>query len=94
VVLEAFAYGLPVVVSALPYCGIASDIRHLQHAWLLGQPGDAQALQHAVATLLADPALAQQLGEAGAAFARAHSWPSVAQQHQHIFEAIVAESGP
>jgi UDP-glucose:(heptosyl)LPS alpha-1,3-glucosyltransferase len=94
VVLEAFAYGLPVVVSALPYCGIASDLRHLQHAWLLGQPGDALALQDAVATLLADPTLAQQLGQQGAAFARAHAWPQVALHHQQIFEAIVAESGP
>jgi glycosyltransferase involved in cell wall biosynthesis len=93
VVLEAFAYRLPVVVSALPYCGIASDLVHLQHAWLLDQPADARALQHAIACLQADPALAGQLAARGADFAATHSWHRVAQQHQQIFDAIVAEAG-
>ena len=61
VVLEAMAQGLPVVVSAAPFCGLSSHLSHLHDAWLLPNPKDASALAHAMLTLSQDARLRQQL---------------------------------
>lgn len=90
VVLEAFAYGLPVVVSGLPYCGMASDLTHLQQAWVLTDPQNPAELAHAVRTLLQDSALATAMAARGLAFARDHSWEGAAARHAQLFAAITA----
>lgn len=65
-VIEAMAYGLPVVgttVNALP-----EVIRHGETG-LAVEPGDPEALARAVLELAADPELARRMGQAGARLA-------------------------
>jgi glycosyltransferase involved in cell wall biosynthesis len=69
VVLEAMLAGLPVAatrVSAVPE--VVAD----GETGLLVEPGDVEALAAALDTLLADPARARELGEAGLRRAREH----------------------
>lgn len=66
-VVEAMAAGLPVTATDV------GDIRAIlarENAALLAPPGDVRALQDALATLAADPALRARLGKANAARAR------------------------
>src|SRR5574343_547364 len=62
VVLEALAHGLPVIVSGPSYCGISRQLQHMQQAWLLENPRDAQTLSLAVREVLDTPQLADSLG--------------------------------
>lgn len=59
--LEAMAAGTPVVAMAAP--GVAEVVQH-EETGLLVPPGDIPAAASAVVRLLADPKLAQRLGEA------------------------------
>ncbi|MFW5642163.1 MAG: glycosyltransferase [Roseicyclus sp.] len=62
VIMEAMASGLPVVASAVD--GIPELVRDGETGTLV-PPGDAEALAGAILALLADPAAARRLGEAG-----------------------------
>lgn len=90
VVLEALSYGLPVVVSDAPYCGIAADLRDGQEALLLSNPQDVNALAHALVRVLDDTALAAQLREYGLAFARRHLWSTIAVQQEALYQRLAA----
>ena len=62
VVLEAMAMRKAVVVSRI---GGATDMVEHGRTGLLVEPGSSAALAEAIASLLADPVRAQQMGEAG-----------------------------
>lgn len=81
VVLEAMAYGLPVIVSSTPYCGIAAELIHEQQALILGDPRNFQALSRLLTHLQASPPLQEQLRAAGRRFASERSWQAVAHCH-------------
>jgi glycosyltransferase involved in cell wall biosynthesis len=85
-VAEAMACGVPVVAttgSSLPE--VVGD------AGLLVRPGDAGALGGAVLHLLADPATAQRLGEAGRERAGRFRWDTAAACYEETFLAALAE---
>jgi len=88
VVLEAMAHGVPVVVSGMPYCGIAGELTHLTQAWVLSDPRDSDALAQAMGAVLADATLAQGLVARGLSFAQAHSWAQVGNQHEQLFQRL------
>ncbi|MDH4449156.1 MAG: glycosyltransferase [Rhodoferax sp.] len=88
VVLEAMAHGLPVVVSAAPYSGIASDLTHGVQAMLLGAPTDAVALASAVRGLLSDHAQARAMAAHGLEFARGNTWTQTGQRYRALFSDI------
>jgi len=85
VVLEALAHRLPVVVSGLPYCGMAALLTHQTHALLLPEPQDAHALAQALARVLGDTALRDRLAQAGWLLAQAHQWAAQAHAQQRIY---------
>lgn len=60
VMLDAMAMGKPVIATRTP--GTVDYIRHGENGWLV-EPGDADGLARAIATLLADPALRRRLGD-------------------------------
>lgn len=94
VVLEAMAHGLPVVVSAPPYCGISNSLVDGEEALLLSDPHDATRLMYLVASLLNDPALAEHLRVKGHAFAGCHSWENAALQYEALYQAVGAARIP
>lgn len=77
VVLEAMAHGLPVVVSAARYCGIAEDLSHGVNAMLLQDPTDTHALAKTLQALLSDEGLRARLGQAAAGVAARYQWENL-----------------
>lgn len=92
VVLEAMAHGLPVVVSDVPYCGIAQDLTHEHHALLLPAPHDASALAAAVTRIGAEPALARALSAQATLFAQAHTWQRAAADYEVLYQRVARPS--
>jgi glycosyltransferase involved in cell wall biosynthesis len=90
VVLEAMAHGLPVVVSAPPYCGISNSLVHGEEALLLDNPNEAGVLAKLIASVLHEPALAEHLRGKGLAFAQRHSWESAALEYESLYQQVGA----
>lgn len=89
VVLEAMAYGLPVVVSSERYCGIAAELRSETDALVLEKPQDSDALAVAIHRLLTSPELAAKLSSNGLAFARSRTWGAVGQAYAQLMRARI-----
>lgn len=85
VVLEAMAFGLPVVVSGPRFCGIAAQLQHGVDAWLLDDPQSEAAVRTALVRVLGDTRLRQALCANGHAFAQRAQWDGVAQAHAALF---------
>lgn len=88
VVLEAMAAGKPVV--ATPVGGVPEVVIQ-DKTGILVPPGDAAALARALERLRADPALARQLGQAGAAKANAeHSVDAMVDATFRIYDLVLS----
>ena len=86
VVPEAMAHGLPVVVSAFPWCGVSAELVDGEHALLLASPQDASAMAVTLERLLGDGALQQRLKHAASAFAQAHDWQHASLEYERFYE--------
>jgi UDP-glucose:(heptosyl)LPS alpha-1,3-glucosyltransferase len=85
VVLEAMAHGLPVVVSGAQWCGIAAELQHGVHAFVLQDPASACDLQTTIAAILSDQRLVETLSNNAVEFARHRTWRDVAQKHEALY---------
>ena len=82
--LEAMAYGLPVVVSDV--IGNRDVVTHLRTGWLYNKV-DANALASALITALQDSVRAQQMGQSAAVWVREHySQAAMALAYQHLYQ--------
>jgi glycosyltransferase involved in cell wall biosynthesis len=81
--LEAGAFGKPVVGSL--GCGAAEAIENGVTGFLAPQH-DPAAVADRLATLLGNPQLATQLGEAGRQRAEAQTWTAVARRYLDLYE--------
>ena len=89
VILEAFAVGRPVVAAAVG--GIPEAVIHGQTG-LLCQPGDAEALADQIATLLASPTQAAEMGKAARRYAETAFSPARhLDQLIQVYESAIAE---
>jgi glycosyltransferase involved in cell wall biosynthesis len=89
--LEALAAGLPVVstnAGGIPYL-----VANGQTA-LLCEPGDERAMADAALRLLADPAFARRIAEAGRADAERHAWSCVRETLASLYRECVAAHRP
>ena len=85
VLLEAMAYGVPVIASAI---GGITDIVVDGESGLLVPPGDATALAAALERVAQDRTLAQRLGEAGQRRVREQfSWASITARWEECYAA-------
>jgi glycosyltransferase involved in cell wall biosynthesis len=87
VVLEAMAHGLPVVVSAAPYCGLSAELLHGRDALMLSDPKDAPTMARLVQDVLDHAGLRARLVEGGFEQARRRSWADAALKYEKIFSA-------
>jgi glycosyltransferase involved in cell wall biosynthesis len=90
VVLEAMAYGLPVVVSGPAHCGISAMLQDAQNALLLEDPRNDRELAAAVSRVLDDPALVAKLSEGGKRFAQDHTWEKATSDYEVLYFASLA----
>jgi phosphatidylinositol alpha-mannosyltransferase len=86
VLVEAMAAGLPVVASDI--AGYREVVRNGVEGFLV-PPEDPVAVAEAVARLLDDPALAEQIGRAGRERARRYSWERVAREIEAVYEEVL-----
>ena len=88
VVLEAMSHAVPAIVSVERYCGISSELTHLQNAWVLQDPLDASALEKAIEKSLesnSHEATSQQ----AIAWAGTQDWPHLALTQEALYYDVV-----
>lgn len=90
VVLEAMAYGLPVVVSGAQYCGISGLLENNKNALILDDPQDVSALAESMHRVVSDEVLRKRLGQAARNFASNYEWSGIAAQQEKIYAAVIA----
>ena len=88
VVLEAMSYGLPVVVSDMPYSGIAQDLRDGDNALLLKDPRDVEKIVATLQNLCKDADLFCGLSTRAQVFAQNHSWERAAEAYAEMYLGI------
>ena len=86
VALEAMSRGRPVVAAEI---GGLGELVVDRVTGLLVPPGDASALRHALAELLADPGLRQTMGEAGRARAGSYSATTIVPRFEHVYDSLL-----
>ena len=92
VVLEAMAYGLPVVVSDARYCGIAGLLTDGVNARILLSPNDATELSIRLGQILQAPELYQTLALGARLFAAQWSWATIAAKQDRLYHEIADRS--
>ena len=88
VVLEAMAHAVPAIVSAERYCGISSELTHLQNAWILQDPLDTITLEKAIEKSLesnSHEAMSQQ----AIAWADTQNWHHLALAQEALYYDVV-----
>jgi len=80
-VLDAFAYGTPMVTTALPYHSPEIEyLRHGENGWIVDDADSPEAYAAAVTHLLTDEALRSKLAAAGADDAKVYTIENMAQR--------------
>lgn len=87
VVLEAMAYGLPVIVSGPKHCGISAFLVNGHEALILENPLDAVQLARTIEQVLTT-GISDSHNTAGRLFASHNDWAAIA----HAYEKIISES--
>ena len=90
VVLEAMAWGLPVVVSGVAYCGISGLLQDGVNALVLEDPQDARALAALLKRVLEERELKESLGKQARIFAKQFEWSGIATQQEELYWAVKA----
>lgn len=83
VVLEAMAYGLPVIVSSAKYCGISELLIEPPSAYILEDPQDSELLAEAIELVIKNDTLRSRLSISASAFANKSLW-SESSLHQDL----------
>lgn len=95
VVAEAMAYGLPVIVSAAPWCGLSATLADGEDALLLADPRDSEALAHQIGRVLAEPDLRERLVRAGLTVAARYDWQTLALLQEKMYlDTLATEDRP
>lgn len=85
-VVEAAAFGLPVVATAVG--GIPYLLRHEKTA-LLVEEGDVEGMAEAILRLFKQPSLVARLSANGRSLAEASSWSRVKEQWERLLEKVL-----
>jgi UDP-glucose:(heptosyl)LPS alpha-1,3-glucosyltransferase len=88
VVLEAMAHGLPVVVSAARYCGIAAELQHGQNALIVQNPKSVEDVSSFCEIVLFDNETKGLMSKNAIEFAKDNCWDNVVNTHAKIYYAL------
>ena len=88
VVLEAMSHAVPAIVSAERYCGISSELTHLQNAWILQDPLDASALEKAIEKSL-ESNIHEAMSQQAIAWAGTQDWQHLALAQEALYYDVV-----
>jgi UDP-glucose:(heptosyl)LPS alpha-1,3-glucosyltransferase len=88
VVLEAMSHAVPAIVSAERYCGISSELTHLQNAWILQDPLDASALEKAIEKSLESNSY-EAMSQQAIAWAGTQDWHHLALAQEALYYDVV-----
>jgi L-malate glycosyltransferase len=89
-VVEACAFGLPVVATAV---GGLPDLLEDERTGMLVAPDDPAAMAASVVRLLRDAGLAERLSETGRALAESCAWSAVRPQWEDLFRRATVDQG-
>lgn len=89
--LEAMSFGLPVVLSPVPWCGFAQYVQPGVDALVLSHPERPDELAQAIERLRTEPSLRQTLASGSRQLLAHHAWPEVAQQYLALYAQILSE---
>lgn len=89
--LEAMSFGLPVILSPVPWCGFAQYLDGENEALLLSHPEDAEQLAQFIQRISGDSALCARLVQGGNNVVQRHSWTEVARRYLELYETVLAE---
>jgi glycosyltransferase involved in cell wall biosynthesis len=90
--VAALACGAAVVTTAPARSEWLHPLRDREHLWLV-PPGEPEALQSAIATLLTDRGARERLRRAARLASRAFAWDEIARRHIGLYETILARRG-
>ena len=91
VVLEAMAYGLPVIVSGAKYCGISELLTNGVNAVILDDPKDVRCLAEAILKIVCSPFYARQLSNGATEFAEQFGWRELAASQEALYLSIAGK---
>ena len=91
VVLEAMAYGLPVIVSGAKYCGISELLTNGVNAVILEGPKNVRCLKEAILNIVCSPLYAGQLSNGAIEFAKQYEWRELAASQEALYLLIACE---
>lgn len=91
--LEALSYGLPVIISPMPWCGFAQYVQHETDALLLDHPENALELAQYMQRVATDSVLQERLRQGAHAVVQRHGWDQVAAQYLELYDQVLAERG-
>lgn len=83
IIPEAFAFGLPVVLSQIPEL-----MEYPDDACLKVEPGSAPAFAEAMIRLIKNPTLREQLSRRAKAYAPAYSWDRLASRYEEFLQKV------
>ena len=92
VVLEAMSHGLPVVVSAARYCGIAQLLVDGENALILEDPKNVMNLVFTLKRILLDSTYKLQIAHSGYCFAKKHLWTDAAFEQEKIYISVACNN--
>ena len=88
VVLESMSHAVPAIVSSTQYCGISAELTHLENAWILQDPLDANALAHAIVKSVESP-LQDTMGQHALIWASKQNWKHIALAQEALYYDVV-----
>lgn len=89
--LEAMSFGLPVILSPVPWCGFAQYVEADKDALVLSHPERADELAQAIERLCSDAALRERLQAGMRTVLARHAWPEVSRQYLALYADILRE---
>ena len=89
--LEAMSFGLPVILSPVPWCGFAQYVEDGQEVMMLSHPENDEQLAQCIQRINDDVQWRQALVQGGNRVVDRHSWSEMAKSYQSLYMDVIQE---